>query len=465
MKTKLQLLFWGICFLIPATYQAQGEQLFKAKCNVCHLVDKNSTGPNLKGVKDKWASAGEADLLYEWVKNPQGLLTSGKSKMAKEIENFSPSAMTPQDLTNEEIDAVLSYVDAYTPPPPPPTEVTGTDIKLVPNYSDNLTLFYWLLACTFILLLGILLLSNSIISLIKSDYFKKKLSEKKDTGGMKTLVILVVMTLFGFSNQSMAMSVNDSGAESAQTLWLLVEQTDLYLLLCINLILLGVLLYLGKLFKSFMQLVADEKATPVVQESAFKKINQVLTDVVPIEEEEKILLEHEYDGIRELDNNLPPWWVWGFFATIVFAVIYLFNYHVFKTGDLQIVAYNKDIKKSELEVSAYLEKMAMNVDENNATAMTEASDLSAGKSVFNANCITCHNPNGEGNIGPNLTDKTWIYGYDIKEVFKTIKNGTPNGMPDHASKLNPIQIQQVSSYLLVLPEKVGKAAEGTIIEK
>jgi len=131
---------------------------------------------------------------------------------------------------------------------------------------------------------------------------------------------------------------------------------------------------------------------------------------------------------------------------------------------LQIEEYNKSIEQADIEVNKYLDAMAMNVDETNATLMTDAKDLSTGKVLFEANCVVCHNPNGEGNIGPNLTDKNWIYGFDVKDIFKTVKYGTSNGMPEHSSKLNPIQLQQVSSFVLTLDEAKGKAPEGTIIE-
>lgn len=443
---------------------AQGEQLFKAKCNTCHLVDKNSTGPILKGVKQKWTDAGESDFLYEWVKNSLGLITSGKSKMAAQIKDFSPTPMSNQTVSNEEIDAILSYVDSYEPPLPP-TKQDPLLQKSTPDYAGNLELFYMLLACTFVLLVAILLMSNSIISLVKSDYFKKKLQEQNSKSkNLKTLLIVFTVGLSLAPQSVFAMKYTAPGTTTEPTLWLLVEKSDLYLLLTVNILLLAVLLYLRSMFNNFMSMVRDEKAI-VAEVTPFKKINRVLTDAVPIEEESKIMLHHEYDGIRELDNNLPPWWVWGFFATIIFAVVYLLNYHVFRTGDLQIKAYEKEMTKSEQEVKAYLSKMAMNVDENSAILMTESGDLGAGKSIFQTNCVTCHKSKGEGDIGPNLTDKSWIYGYDIKEVFKTIKMGTPVGMPEHNSKLNPIQIQQVASYILQLPEIDGKNAEGDIKEK
>ena len=118
------------------------------------------------------------------------------------------------------------------------------------------------------------------------------------------------------------------------------------------------------------------------------------------------------------------------------------------------------------EVAEYKLKMGMNVDENNVTLLTEKSDLSVGKTLFDKNCISCHNTDGGGNtIGPNLTDKAWIYGFDIKEVFSSIKNGRPGGMPKHDNKFNPIQLQQVASFVLSFPEVKGKEAQGDFIEK
>lgn len=218
---------------------------------------------------------------------------------------------------------------------------------------------------------------------------------------------------------------------------------------------------------SFMEMLRTVKPEMVKKRSIRRRktVNKVLTDAVPVEEEASILMHHEYDGIQELDNNLPPWWVWGFYFTIGFAIVYVFNYHILGTADLQIEAYNKEIARAEKEVSEYMEKMAMNVDETNATLMTDAKDLSAGKGIFEANCSSCHLNNGAGEIGPNLTDKYWIYGYDIKEIFGTVKNGTGKGMPEHNSKLNPVQIQQVSSYVLSMDEVKGKAPDGEIIEE
>jgi len=453
-----------------------GEQLFKAKCNTCHMVDKNSTGPNLKGVKQKWTDAGEAEMLYEWVANSEALIASGKSKMANEIKGFSAAAMTPQVVTNEELDAILNYIDTYAPPAPGPTDGSATatgaadpaaNVTFVPDYNENLTLFYWLFGSIIVLLIAIIIMSTSITTLVKSDYFKKKLEERtKEKGESSTPVasILAIIGAFGamaIGNNSHALTFMAAGEAEKGTPWLVVENMDLYFMVVINVILLGVLFYLRRMFRDFMAM-ARPKVAEATPETAIKKINVILTDAVAIEEEHTILMQHEYDGIRELDNNLPPWWVWGFFATIIFAVVYVFNYHIFQTSDLQIKAYDKEIAQAKADVKKYQEEHAMNVDETNATLLTEASALASGKAIFESNCVVCHNPKGEGNIGPNLTDDNWIYGPDVKDLFKTIKLGTPNGMPEHASKLNPVQIQEVASFVLSLPNTPGKAPDGKL---
>lgn len=449
-------------------WAADGAGLFKSRCNTCHMIDKNSTGPKLQGVKQKWTEAGEGDFLYKWVQNSSELIGSGKSALAKEISNFSPTAMPAQAVSNEEIDAIFNYIDSYVPPTELKDATSDTTVVVDPvkatDYKGNLTIFNWLFVLTLILIIAIIVLAGTLMTLMKSDYFKNKLKVISTKANM--LILIITTGSFMMSNNAYALTYVGAGEGEKDSPWLLVETTDLIAILAIDIILLIVVLYLRHLFYQMLAMVKPkvvEEEVPVI--SAFKKVNQVLTDAVPIEEEHTILMDHEYDGIQELDNNLPPWWVWGFYATIVFSFIYLINYHVLGVSDLQIKAYDKEMKVAEKEVKMYLSKMAMNVDESNATMMTDASDLSAGASIFAANCVACHLAKGQGEIGPNLTDHTWIYGYDIKDVFKTIKYGTANGMPEHSSKFNPIQIQQVASYVLTLKETKGLAPQGSIIEK
>lgn len=450
------------------TFAQDGEGLFKAKCSACHMLGKDATGPDLNGVKLKWEEAGESEMLYRWIQDPGALVESGDSKLAREVEKYSDAAMTPQDVTNEEVDAILDYVDNYVAPVEPPvtTADTGNEVNIVyvPNYDKNLTIFYFLLFAILVQLIAILILSNSSRTFVKLQNYKiKKAAEKT---GKTLLILLGVFAAMTANNSSLALEFMEPGAAESGP-WLLVEDADLYVLIAVNIAMLLLVLHFRRLFLDIAAMVRPQTAaTKKMSKRKQRKMNEVLTAAVPIEEEHTILLHHEYDGIKELDNNLPPWWVWGFYATIVFAVIYIFNYHVFKTGDLQMAEYDKSMEEAKIEVAEYLDKMAMNVDETNVTLLVDGSDLSTGKTLFETNCISCHNIDGGGNqIGPNLTDKAWIYGFDITEVFSSIKYGRANGMPAHNTKLNPIQLQQVASFVLSLPEVKGREPQGEIIEE
>ena len=160
---------------------------------------------------------------------------------------------------------------------------------------------------------------------------------------------------------------------------------------------------------------------------------------------------HEYDGITELDNDMPPWFKFLFYTTIAFGVIYILNYHVFKWNPLQEEEYAQEMQIAEAELSVIREKQAMNLNEDAVTALTDASGISAGKTIYEQNCAVCHGKGGEGLVGPNLTDEFWIHGGGIKNVFKVVKVGVPEkGMIAWQDQLNPLQIQQVSSYILTL---------------
>lgn len=180
-------------------------------------------------------------------------------------------------------------------------------------------------------------------------------------------------------------------------------------------------------------------------------MNRWLTRAVPIENEATITFDHEYDGIRELDNSLPPWWLYGFYISIVFGVIYLLHYHVFDTGQLSAAELKTEYAKAEEEKNAMMKNMAAAgeaaVTEESVTILTDASAIANGKASYDGMCATCHGNVAQGNIGPNLTDDYWIYGGSIKNIFKTITNGTPNGMQSWKSQLSPKTIQEVGSYI------------------
>ena len=169
----------------------------------------------------------------------------------------------------------------------------------------------------------------------------------------------------------------------------------------------------------------------------------------PIEEEGEIILDHNYDGIKELDNNLPPWWIYGFYATIVFGVIYMVRYHVLNADD-QFAEYEIEYAEAQRAIEEYKKTAKNLVDINTVELLTEATDLNAGQKIFEVNCVVCHMADGGGGIGPNLTDEYWILGGGIKNVFKTVSEGGRDGkgMVAWKASLKPLEIAQVSSYLL-----------------
>lgn len=168
----------------------------------------------------------------------------------------------------------------------------------------------------------------------------------------------------------------------------------------------------------------------------------------PIQEEASIDTGHDYDGIRELDNRLPGWWIWGFYCCIMFGMVYLWRYHISHTAPLSIAEYKEAVAAAEEAKAEYLAKAANLVDENSVKLLTSADDMAAGKKIFTSTCFACHGADGGGGVGPNLTDSYWLHGGDIQSVFKTIKYGWPDkGMKSWKDDYSPQQIAQLASYV------------------
>lgn len=193
------------------------------------------------------------------------------------------------------------------------------------------------------------------------------------------------------------------------------------------------------------------------------RLSAILNKGVPVEKEDEIKMDHGFDGIYELNNKIPPWFNILFYGTILFAAVYLVDYHVLGSGNVMIDEYTKEITLANQQREELIRTGAF-INENNVTLLTDAADISKGKEIFTVNCTPCHGPDAGGTVGPNLTDKFWIHGGGIKNVFKTIKNGVPaKGMIAWSTLLTPKQMQQVGSYVLSLQgtkPPTGKAPEG-----
>ncbi len=174
---------------------------------------------------------------------------------------------------------------------------------------------------------------------------------------------------------------------------------------------------------------------------------QFFTKAIPLEKEADMLLDHDYDGIKELDNALPPWWKYGFYITILVAVFYLLKFEVWHTGMNPTEEYIAEMKAAKIQTDAYLASAKENVDENSVVQL-DAAGAAAGKVLFAKTCVPCHLAEGQGLVGPNLTDEYWIHGGGIKDIFKTIKYGYPDkGMQSWQTTYSPVQMQQLATYI------------------
>lgn len=203
------------------------------------------------------------------------------------------------------------------------------------------------------------------------------------------------------------------------------------------------------------------------QVSFIEKWTANLTEAVPVAHEEAVMTDHEYDGIRELDNVLPPWWVYLFYLTIIFSVVYLVRYHIVGSGNVMEEEYQAEIEQAALLKAAAAEASPESmIDENNVILLSSSSDLERGNTIFQANCASCHRADGGGEIGPNLTDRYWLHGGSINDIFATIKYGVPEkGMISWQAQIKPDDMQRVASYIMSLegtqPTK-PKAPEGEL---
>jgi cytochrome c oxidase cbb3-type subunit 3 len=167
------------------------------------------------------------------------------------------------------------------------------------------------------------------------------------------------------------------------------------------------------------------------------------------EPNDPLLLDHNYDGIRELDNKLPRWWVLLFYGAIVFAIIYMGYYHVFGVGDLQAAQYQKEWKIGQEIKAASMVRFEKSIADMKPS--TEPAILDTGRKLFAARCAPCHRADGGGLVGPNLCDDYWIHGSNFSDNITTIWNGVPaKGMITWKNFLKPDEIYSVASYIYTL---------------
>lgn len=297
------------------------------------------------------------------------------------------------------------------------------------------SLWYIIISVMVVLLFTVFILGNALIKLAKHYVSVKKAG--------KIAAVLLLVSLAGFANAQDAAAAAKPVVEEGFSLtknW--------------NMIMAGTVL-LAELFAVFylvlrIQNILSElapKEEKAAKEFHLPKLWDKVNASVAIENEKDVLLDHNYDGIQELDNALPPWWKYGFYFTIAWALVYLVYYHM-AGGPTSHDEYIAAVEQAKVEKDAYMLKNALNVDEN-TVKMSDDAGIQEGQKLFTANCTPCHGAAGEGNsVGPNLADDYWLHGGSLADVFKTIKYGWPNlGMKSWQADFNPMQIQQLASYV------------------
>lgn len=284
-------------------------------------------------------------------------------------------------------------------------------------------------------------------------------------------ILILVDALIGWSQS--AQPAADTKLPDIMTMILAIAGSGLFIVAMIYVIKVNQFLYKRvvrlEAEKSGAALPATGAAAEAAQGDSFwtRMRKKYWEDAVPVEREGEITFHHAYDGIRELDNRLPPWWVNMFIITIIWAVGYMYFYHWGGNGPSSTEEYKMEMEAAKKEMAIALAgKPGSAIDESNVTVLTEAGPLGEGELIYKNTCAACHGQLGEGTVGPNFTDEYWIHGGGIKDLFRTIKYGVPEkGMISWQAQLKPEDMQKVASYILTLkgtnpPNQ--KAPQGTI---
>jgi len=232
-----------------------------------------------------------------------------------------------------------------------------------------------------------------------------------------------------------------------------------------------VIFSLSSLKRSIRMDESEQGVEMEIEPSWWSVLMAKMTNVVPLEKEADILRDHNYDGIRELDNHLPPWWKYLFYITIIFAVVYLLDYHVLGLSPLQEEEYEiamADAERAKIARQAALEESGELFVEADLEFIDDPSVIASGQTIYDRQCMVCHRDDGGGGIGPNLTDAYWIHGGSINDIYYTIKVGVPDkGMIRWEAVLSPEQMRDVSVYIITLggssPEN-AKTPQGELYE-
>ena len=323
-----------------------------------------------------------------------------------------------------------------------------------PLFNVDMSVVYALLALALVQVIFIFSLSGIMRTMSGPSTWTKR-----GASSGSRMKVLVPLFLFATTTANAQAYEGDGGTVSTYVLF--------WWLIAVNVVLFVMLLAQVNLLRGLTKVVTgvDEAAETELAPAGptwDQRLLARLTRQVSAEKEEDILMHHEYDGIRELDNVLPPWWVWLFYGSIIWSVVYLVNVHVINIWPDQKTEYNNEMVQAKADVAAYMATLTNTVDENTVVLSTEAGVLASGRAAFTQYCTPCHGADGAGSetsVGPNLTDAHWIHGGGVKNVFSTIKYGVPEkGMISWKTQLKPAEIAALTSYIISL-QGTGSATQ------
>ncbi len=315
---------------------------------------------------------------------------------------------------------------------------------------DEYTLLLIIIVVLF-LVIGVLALAlRSSFEIYKNNRSREKQennSESTGKGLALTIGLLAFCSLYAYA-QTATTGTADAKATAGSGISLL--QYVMYFTILLELLAIVALTRWLRIFAGNNTSVALKQGiTSLWRGGSFSNWWSNVNKIKPIESEESIDMGHSYDGIRELDNVLPPWFTWTFILSIVFGLGYLWRYNLSASpAPNQYQEYENSVVEAKIKQEAYLKSQGGEVDETTVKMLSDAKDLEEGDKLYQANCTVCHGDKGQGGVGPNLTDDYWLHGGSIGDVFHTIKVGViDKGMQSWKDMFSPKQIAQISSYI------------------
>ena len=311
--------------------------------------------------------------------------------------------------------------------------------KPTSSYNEVMIL---MIAITLVLAFVIYALGQVLITL-----GKQSLDKMKSLKNTLPVALLLIMFTFGYNANAQELpaapitSVASSyGGMSSTAFWFLAG------VIMVEVVAIAYMLFFIRKIQAEL-LPPVEKPQSTKLKAWWQQLDKKLfTKAVAVEKEADILLDHDYDGIRELDNSLPPWWKYGFYITIAAAVVYMLNFHVFG-GQNPTEEYQQELAEAQIQKELYEAQNVDKIDEANLQ-MPSVAGLEAGKEIFNTACWACHGKLGEGGAGPNLTDDYWMHKGSLTDVYNSIKKGYPDkGMQSWAKNFSPKEISNIAGYI------------------